>query len=75
MNGTKYKYELTEQAVNFLLNALNRVPVQGVQQAKNLVAIIDLLQNPANAGELQKEQFEALKTKFEPESKKIPKDK
>lgn len=65
MNGNKLKYELDEQVVIFLLNALNRVSFSGVQQAKNLMAVIGMLQNPKNASELEKEQYEALKTKFD----------
>jgi hypothetical protein len=54
-NGVKYRYDLSEQAVNFLLNALNRVSIQGIQNAKNLITVMELLQNPLNADELEKE--------------------
>jgi hypothetical protein len=61
----RFEYKLEEGVVNYILNALNRVQIAGVQQAKDLLAVTELLQNPTNKEELEKEQFEALKGKFE----------
>ncbi len=61
----KLKYEFTADVVNYILNALNRNQIAGVQQAKDLLVVMELLQNPLNQEEIEKEQFESLKTKFE----------
>jgi len=61
----KLKYEISAEIINYILNALNRNQIAGVQQAKDLLAVVELLQNPLNADELEKEQFETLKAKFE----------
>jgi len=61
----KLKYEFPADVVNYIMNALNRNQIAGVQQAKDLLAVIELLQKPLNQEEIEKEQFEALKTKFE----------
>ena len=65
----KFKYELNEQVVNYILQALNRVQIAGVQQAQDLMEIVKILQTPLNADELEKETYEALKTKFEKKDK------
>ncbi len=65
----KLKYELNEGVVSYILNALNRVQIAGVQQAQDLMEVVKLLQSPLNAEELEKEQFEALKNKFEKKDK------
>lgn len=62
-----FKYELSADVVNYILNALNRNQIAGVQQAKDLLAVIELLQKPLNAEEIEKEQFEELKKKFNKE--------
>ena len=62
---TKLKYEISAEIINYILNALNRNQIAGVQQAKDLLAVVELLQKPLNADELEKEQFETLKAKFE----------
>lgn len=61
----KLKYEFTADVVNYILNCLNRNQIAGVQQAKDLLAVTELLQKPLNQEEIEKEQFESLKTKFE----------
>jgi len=66
----KYKYELTQDVVNYILNALDRSQISGVNQAKDLLSVIEILQKPINAEELEKEQFEKLKEKFEVKNKK-----
>ena len=63
------KYALSENVVSYILNALNRVQIAGVQQAQDLLEVVKLLQNPLNADELEKEQYEELKTKFEKKDK------
>jgi hypothetical protein len=64
-NEVKLKYELSVDVVNYVLGALNRNQVAGVQQAKDLLAVIELLQNPLNKDDIEKEQYENLKGKFE----------
>lgn len=61
----KLKYELTEEVVNYILTALNRTQIAGLNQAQSLLQVVDLLKNPLNTEELQKEQLETLKAKFE----------
>jgi len=65
----KLRYEISEQVVNYILQALNRVQIAGVQQANDLMGVVKILQSPLNAEELEKEQFEALKNKFEKKDK------
>jgi len=62
---TKLKYELTGDVVNYLLNALNRNQIAGVQQAKDLLTVTEILQNPLNADEIDKARYEELGKKFE----------
>lgn len=69
MESKTLKYELTEQVVNYLLNAVNRVQINWVQAAKDLLAVVEILQNPINKEDLDKETYEALKEKFEPKKK------
>ena len=45
---TKLKYEMTQPVVEYLLNALNRNQIAGVQQAKDLLTVTQLLQSPLN---------------------------
>ena len=66
---TKLKYEFTGDVVNYLLNVLNRNQFAGVQQAKDLLTVTELLQNPLNKDEIEKEQYEQLKNKFEKKEK------
>jgi hypothetical protein len=61
----KLKYEISAEIVQYILNALNRVQIAGVQQAQDLMEVVKLLQSPLNAEELEKENYEALKSKFE----------
>jgi len=68
----KLKYELDSTVVDYLLKALNRTQIAGVQSAKDLLAVTELLQNPLNAEDLEKEQYQALKSKFD---KEIPVEK
>ena len=67
---TKLKYEFTGDVVNYILNALNRNQIAGVQQAKDLLTVVELLQNPLNKDEIEKTQYEELKGKFEKFEKK-----
>lgn len=66
----KLRYELTQDAVNLLLRVIDQTQIRGVQGMKNLLALVEILQNPLNAEELEKENLERLKKKFEPEEKK-----
>ena len=66
---TKLKYEMTQPVVEYLLNALNRNQIAGVQQAKDLLKVTQLLQSPLNKDEIEKAQYEELKGKFEKKEK------
>jgi hypothetical protein len=61
----KFKYELPASVVNYVLGALNRNQIAGVEQAKDLLSVVELLQNPLNKDDIEKEQYESLKGKFE----------
>jgi len=62
---TKLKYEFTQNIVDYILNALNRNQIAGVQQAKDLLTVTQLLQSPLNKDDIEKAQYEELKNKFE----------
>jgi len=64
--GQLYKYELPLTVVNYLLRAVESQQVRGEQQAKDLVSILKLLRVPKNSEEIEKEQLESLKAKYEP---------
>ena len=61
----KLTYELEAEVVNYLLQVLDNTQIRGVQQAETLLKVKDLLQNPLNKEDLEKEQYEELKNKFE----------
>jgi len=64
-NDKLLKYEMTNDLVNYLLRALNKVQIVGVNQANDLITVTKLLQNPLNAEDLEKDQYESLKSKFD----------
>jgi len=70
MDNKTLKYELTSEVVNYLLAVVNKTQIAGVQGAKDLLTVVDLLQNPLNAEEIEKETYEQLKGKFEPKKEK-----
>jgi hypothetical protein len=70
MNSKKLKYEMDSAVVNALLKVLNNTQVVGVQDAKNLLVIVEILKNPINTEEIEREQLETLKAKFEKSDKK-----
>jgi len=65
MKTQNLKYELGIEVVNYILESLNRTQIAGVENAQKLIAVVEILKNPANREELEKEQYENLKTKFE----------
>jgi hypothetical protein len=65
MQDTKFNYSLSPAIVNYILSALDRTQIAGVQSAKDLLAVVELLQNPTNSEDIEKEQFESLKAKFD----------
>ena len=72
MNNTKetlLNYSVPSDVVNYILNALNRNQIAGVQQAQDLMKVVEILQNPLNKDEIEKAQYEELKTKFEKKEK------
>ena len=69
-NNKKLKYELTGGEANYLLKQLDRVQITGVKAAESLLHVTELLRNPLNKEDLEKEQLEELKDKYE---KKEPK--
>lgn len=70
MQKRTLKYILSQQEVNYLLNILNRVQVSGVGEAQSLLAMVELLKQPTNKEELEKNQLKNLKEKFELKKKK-----
>jgi hypothetical protein len=65
----KLNYELSNDVVDYILSALNRVQIAGVNQAQSLLSVVEILQNPTNKEELEKETYEQLKQKFEKKDK------
>ena len=61
-----FKYELNPAVVEYLLRAVNAQQIKGEQQAKDLVGVLELLRNPKNTADLEKEQLDSLKAKYEP---------
>jgi hypothetical protein len=61
MENKTLHYQLSPQVVDYLLNAINKVQIVGVQAATDLLEVTKLLQNPSNKDDLQKEQYEQLK--------------
>jgi len=70
MENAKFKYELPADVVNYLLAAVNRSQIAGVEAAQSLLQVVEILKNPLNAEDLEKDQYEALKGKFEPKKEK-----
>ena len=64
MQPKKLKYEFTQEVVQYLLKALNRVQITGLEAEDN-VAVKQMLQKPINAEELEKNTLGALKEKYE----------
>jgi len=64
-----YKYEPTLAIVQYLMRAVDAQQVRGEKQADDLKAVMEFLRNPVNKDELEKEQYEQLKSKYEPVTK------
>lgn len=75
MSDQLYKYEFQPQVVNYLLAAVNAQQTRGVEAAQNLLHVVELLKSPMNREDLEKDQMEALKAKYEPTEKAVPKGK
>ena len=71
MATKKLEYDFTNEEVNYLLQVLNRVQIVGVQAAQSLLTMTQKLQNPTNSAELEKEQLENLRAKYEKSDKKL----
>ena len=65
----KLHYELDSGIVSYILEALNRVQIAGIQSAKDLLTVTELLQHPTNEAEIEQEQLETLKAKYETKKK------
>ena len=65
MTNQKLKYEFDVQVVNYILMVLDKVQIAGIQSAQDLITITQLLKNPLNKDDLDKEIYENLKEKFE----------
>lgn len=61
----KLKYEMTSEQATTLLEIVNRAQFSGVNGAKTIINLVELLQTPSNIDELEKEQYQTLKDKFE----------
>ena len=64
MEQKKFEYSLDAGVVNYLLAMLDKVQVAGVQSAKDLISVTELLQKPTNAEDLEKEQLQKLQEKY-----------
>ena len=62
---TKLNYSFTTEQANALLDIVNRTQVSGVQGAKAILGLAELLQSPLNKEDIEKAQYEELKGKFE----------
>lgn len=65
MSNQLYKYELNPAVAEYLLRAANAQQIKGESQAKDLVAVLELLRNPLNKEDFEKETLETLKSKYE----------
>jgi len=70
MANQKLKYEFDVQVVNYILMVLDKVQIAGIQSAQDLITITQLLKNPLNKDDLDKEIYENLKEKFEKKTEK-----
>lgn len=78
MNPKKLSYALDVVVVNTLLKVLDKTQVSGFQNAENLLAVKELLQNPLNAEEIEKDTLAELQAKYESKKeneKKVPTEK
>ncbi len=62
-------YELKQEVVNYLLNACNAQQIRGVEQANDLIAVVNLLKKPTNEADLEKATLETLKAKYDKKAK------
>ena len=72
----KLKYELTEEEVDFIIKALNEVPVKGLSAMNYMMQIVNKLQNPINKKEppkieISQEQVKSAMKLMEKERAKI----
>ena len=61
----KLDYSLDSEVVNYLLQVLGNTQFRGIEQAEMMLRVKTILQSPSNQEELEKEQLENLKTKYE----------
>ena len=61
-----FKYELPKSVVEYLARAVEGQQLRGSQNAKDMLAVLDLLNDPKNKEDLEKETLESLKQKYEP---------
>lgn len=61
----KLMYSFSQEEVQFLVNAVNRLQVAGVESARSIVYMDEKLRKPDNIDELEKDQLESLKAKYE----------
>ena len=70
------KFHLTIVEVEYLLNVLNKTQTVGINGSKDLLHMVTMLKSPVNAGEMEKEAYDALRAKFAPaEAKEADKPK
>ena len=82
MENQLYKYEFTEDVVQYLLASVEARQVRGEDQAVSLIHVKGLLRNPVNAAEIlkaqeeakKKEEVEAEKEVEKKEEKPVPKE-
>lgn len=69
MSQKLFKYEFSPQQAEYLINAVNTQQIRGFEAAQNMLLILNVLKNPLNVADFEKEQLEKLKTKYNTETK------
>jgi hypothetical protein len=61
----KLEYEFTTDTVNFMLEVLNNTSFSGIRNAQRILLLVEQLKAPKNQEALDKQAFEALKSKLD----------
>ena len=69
MSNQLLKYEFTPQQAQYLMTAVNTQQIRGEEGAQSMLLLLNMLKNPLNISDLEKEQLERLKTKYTTKTK------
>jgi hypothetical protein len=64
MEKETLKYSLTNEVVNFILQALSRVQFNSFESAEWLISLKNILLNPDNKSELEEKTYKELDAKY-----------